>query len=154
MGGFVDKNSKEIHDIFRHENIQIGLAPQMRYWPASAIYGESHDWTRGGEYKIYCLSSDLLADMFEQLPQLLLEGVDWTATAEATPNHVSDLPEMHRLNQVFRRLGNLMPSKNQLAQLNTRHFIAVLHIIAMHLLTNHSHKSVNFPRTYMSPPKS
>ena len=72
----------------------------------------------------------------------------------STPNHVSDLSEMHRLNQAFGRLGNLMPSKNQLAQLNTRHFIAVLHIIAMHLLTNHSHKSVNFPRTYVSPPKS
>ena len=128
----------------------------MRYWPASAIYGvkKCPEWTRGEEYKLYCLSSDLLADMFEQLPQLLLEAADWTATAEAAPNHVSDLPEMHRLNQAFRRLGNLMPSKNQLAQLNTRHFIAVLHIIAMHLLTNHSHKSVNFPRTYMSPPKS
>ena len=38
---FVDKNLEEIHDIFRHENIQIGLAPQMRHWPASVIYGQS-----------------------------------------------------------------------------------------------------------------
>ena len=153
MGGFADKNSEEIHDIFRHENIQIGLAPQMRYWPASAIYGvkKSPEWTRGEEYILYCLSGILLADVFEQLPQLLLEGVDWTVTAEATPNHMSDLPEMHRLNQAFCRLGNLIPSKNQLTQLNTRHFINVLHNIVMHLITNHSHKSTNFPKTYMSP---
>ena len=92
--------------------------------------------------------------MFEQLPQLLLEGVDWTATAEATPKHVSDLPEIHRLNQAFRRLGNLMPSKKKLAQINTRHILNVLHSITMHLITNHSHKSATFPKTYMSPPKS
>ena len=144
MGGFVDKNSEEIHDIFCHENIQIGLAPQMRHWPSSVIYGvkKSPRWTRGEEYKLY------------QLPQLLLEAVDWTATAEATPYHVSDLPEMHRLNQAFRCLGNLILSKNQLAQINTRHVNTVLHNISMHLITNHSHKSVNFPMTYMSLPKS
>ena len=84
----------------------------MRYWPASAIYGVKKlpAWTRGEDYPLYCLSSDLLAAIFEQIPQLLLEAIDWNAAAEATPDYVSNLLEMHRLNQAFACLEKLLPS--------------------------------------------
>ena len=55
----------------------------------------------------------------EQSTQLLLEPVDWDVTNEATPDHVSKIPEMHLLNQAFARLGLLMPSKKTLARINT-----------------------------------
>ena len=95
-------------------------------------------------YPIYCLESDLMADLFKQTPQFLLELVDWKANAEATSDHVSKIPEMHKLNQAFARLGASMPSKKQPTQINTRHVVTILHITSMHLITNHSHKSVNF----------
>ena len=60
-------------DVFRHKIIQIGVFAQMRYWPLSALYGEPLHWKRDENCKLYCLSPNLMADMFRQLPQLLLE---------------------------------------------------------------------------------
>ena len=42
VGAWVDKDPEEIHDVVRHKNIQIGLAPQMGHWPASTIYGKKN----------------------------------------------------------------------------------------------------------------
>ena len=106
----------------------------MRHWPASAIYGQAHAWTRGEEYKLYCLSSNLMADMFQQPPRLLLEGVDWKTTEAAT--QVSELAAMHKLDQSFAHLGHLIPSKKQLAQINSHHVVNVVQTISMNLITN------------------
>ena len=92
MGALVNQDSKEIHDVFRRENIHIGLFPQMRHWPLSSLYGKAHEWKRGENCKLYCLSAYLMADMFRQLPQLLLEGVAWKTTEGSQP--VSEVTAM------------------------------------------------------------
>ena len=93
VGAWVDNKLEEIHDVFCHENIKIGLAPHMRHWPASAVYGMKNlpVWNQGEDYPLYCLGSDLMAVLFERIPQFLLEPVDWNAAPKATPDHVSKI---------------------------------------------------------------
>ena len=149
----LDSDEVEVHDVFRHENIKIGVFPQMGYWPLYSLYGKPLEWKRNENWNLYCLSTNLMADMFRQLPQLLLEGVAWKTTAGAQP--VSEFTAMRQLNEKFAQLPeHLIPSTKQLALTNSRHVVNVVQAISMHLITNHSHKSSNFPLAYMRPPSN
>ena len=128
----------------------------MNYFPQSQIFGkaDTHGWTQGCRHPLFCLDEALFVSLFKALPQLLFETPDMRVVEGTAPDHVSTLHQMHRINQSFAQLGDRSPTVVQLATKNECHLVACLHICSMHLITNHSHKSPNFPRSYMSPPKT